>query len=77
MFFKLSGVAKAKLLVVPAKKSDLPDFLSKSTGGKQPVEDIPIFTCICVGLSVRTGPPDQTKNYTDLKLGSHTPLDHI
>ena len=23
------------------------------------------------------GPPDQTKNDTDLKLGRHTPVDHI
>ena len=30
--------------------------------------------CLCVGC---TGPPGQTKNDTDLKFGTHTPLDHI
>ena len=63
MFFKLSGVAKVKLLVVPAKKLDLPDFLSKSTGRKQPVEDIPIFTCKYVGLWVCTPPFGHNKKY--------------
>ena len=43
----------------------------------QPVEDIPIFTCKCVGLSLCTRPPGQTKNYTDLKFGTHTLLDRI
>ena len=46
--------------------------ISKSTLGEQPVEDIPIFTCICVYvciyLFVRDTAPGQKKNYTDQKV---------
>ena len=53
--------------------------LSKSTGGEQPVEDIPNFTCICVCMAIFicVTPPGQTKNDTDLKFGTHTPIDLI
>ena len=46
--------------------------LSKSKWGKQPVEDIPIFTCICVCCFVGLMGPNE-KNDTDLKFGTHTP----
>ena len=55
--------------------------LSKSTWGEQPVEDILEFACICVCVCIYVCncvmPPGQTKNDTDLKFGTHTPLDHI
>ena len=54
---------------------------SKSTWGKQPVEDVSIFKCICVYVSIYVftcvAPPGLTKNETDLKFGTHTPLDNI
>ena len=50
---------------------------SKSTWGEQSVEDIPIFTCKFVGLSICTEAPGQTENDTALKFGTYTPLDHI
>ena len=56
---------------------------SKSTWGEQPVEDILKFTCICVCvylfiyLFVWVTPPDHTNNDTDLKFGTHTPIDLI
>ena len=48
----------------------------KSTGGG----DILIFACISVclyNIFICFSPPDQTKNDTDLKIGTHTVLDHI
>ena len=52
-------------------------FASKSTWGEQPVEDIPIFTCKYVGLSIFTGAPGQYEKDTDLKFGTRTFLEHI
>ena len=56
-------------------------MISKSTWGVQQVEDIPIFTCIyvcvCMDVFICVAPPGHTKNDTDLKFGTHTPLDHI
>ena len=34
-----------------------------------------VYVCICVFICVM--PPGQTKNDTDLKFGTHIPLDHI
>ena len=38
-----------------------------------------LYKIMPVGMLVVgcTGPPSQTKNYTDQKFGTHTPLDHI
>ena len=41
------------------------------------VEDIPMFTCIFVYEFMCVMSPGQTKNDTDLRFGTHTPLDHI
>ena len=50
-------------------------------GGEQPVKDIPNFPCIRVYLFIYVcicvTPPGQTKNDTDLKFGTHTPIDLI
>ena len=32
---------------------------------------------VCVRIYLCVKPPGQTKNDTDLKFGTHTPLDHI
>ena len=54
---------------------------SKSSWGEQPVEDIRKFTCIfvyvCIYVFMCVTSPGQTKNDTDLKLGTHTPIDPI
>ena len=50
-------------------------FFSKSTWGKQPVEDIPNFTCICGYVFICVTPPGHTENDTDLKFGTHAPID--
>ena len=41
-------------------------FQSKSTWGEQPVEDIPIFTYVCIYFFMCVTPPGQTKNYTTI-----------
>ena len=54
-------------------------------GGEQPVKDIPNFTCIrvylfiyvCVYLFICDTSLGQTKNDTDMKFGTHTPIDLI
>ena len=55
--------------------------LSKSTWDEQPVEDISIFTCICVYVFIYViicvTPSGQTKNDSDLEFGTHTPIDLI
>ena len=45
-----------------------------STRGEQPVEDIPNFTCKHVSVRRLLG---TTKKATDLKFGTHTPLEII
>ena len=53
---------------------------SKSTWGEQPFEDIPNFTCICVYLFIYVFVSrlhGQMKNDTDLKFGTHPPLDYL
>ena len=66
----------------PVIHSRLVYVLSKSPRGEQPVEDIPKFICICVYfiylriyLCICVTPPAQTINDTDLKFGTHTPID--
>ena len=49
-------------------------FLSKSAWGQHPVEAISICTCEYVnGFAGCLEPLGQTKNDTDLKLGTYTP----
>ena len=64
---------KFALLIINSFK-----LLSKSTLGKQSVEDIPNFTCICVYVFICVficvTPPGQMKNDTDLKFSTHTPI---
>ena len=53
-------------------------LLSQSTWGEQPVEDIPNFTCIYVFIYVFVSRlHGQMKNDTDLKFGTHTPIDLV
>ena len=53
--------------------------LSKSTRGEQPVEDIPIFTCICVYVCICVfifvTPPGQTKNEARPEFSHNPPID--
>ena len=58
-------------------RNSVQEYLSKSTGGKQPVKDFPNFTCISVYVCICVTPPGQMKNDTDLKFGTHTPIDFI
>ena len=60
-----SGLAHYKMTGVPIK------IHVRRAAGR-----VPNFTCICVYLCIFCfKPPGQTKNETDLKFGTHTPID--
>ena len=50
---------------------------SMSNPRGESVSIFPIFARIPVYLYVFVSSPDQTKNYRDLKISRHIPLDHI
>ena len=50
---------------------------SKSMWGEQLIQDIHNFTCIFVYVFISVTSPGQTKNDTDRKFGTHTPIDLI
>ena len=83
----MMGFPNGQLSLLKTKHSNISPYNSSPefSKGEQPVEDIPNFTCICVNafvclfiyLFVCVTSPGQTKNGTDLKFGTHTPIDLI
>ena len=72
------GLAPTPRKTVPLLAGSVSENHSKSRLTARPCGGgfrIFIFDFVC--LWVCTGPPDQMKNDTDLKFGTHTPLDHI
>ena len=73
-----SNVNNCIYLDVYLELNCLDEGLSKSKCGEQLVEDIPNFTLICVYLFVYLCYPSwPNENDTDLKFGTHTPIDLI
>ena len=52
-------------------------FVVEAVEGGAKVLSHPVYLGWCVCVPVKTLPPDQTKNDTDLKFGTQTSLDHL